>query len=85
MIEVIARNLMVGLYLDGYICWVPFGKFCGVDGFFCNGADTRKRRKYAVLPRQFQFEPIVLDTTGVIGASTSRIVKAIGRRLVKAT
>jgi hypothetical protein len=48
-------------------------------------AETSKRRKYVALTRQFLFEPIAIETTGVYGETTTRIVKEIGRRLVEAT
>ena len=48
-------------------------------------AETRKRRKYGALLQQFLFEPIALETSGVYGESTARIVKEIGRRLVETT
>ena len=54
-------------------------------GIAANSAEERKRRKYAALSEAHQFEPIAVETMGVYGESTRVILKAIGRRLVKAT
>ena len=48
-------------------------------------AEERKRRKHVGLVDAYQFEPIAVETTGVHGASSSLILRAIGRRLVEAT
>ena len=50
-----------------------------------NCAEERKRRKYSALAEAHQFEPIAVETMGVYDGSTGIILRAIGRRLVKAT
>ena len=50
-----------------------------------DGAEERKRRKYAELGTRFRFEPVALETTGVFGTTTSTLVSEIGRRLKEAT
>ena len=54
-------------------------------GVAAGEAEERKRRKYVGLVDAYQFEPIAVETTGVHGASSSLILRAIGRRLVEAT
>ena len=54
-------------------------------GIAANSAEERKRRKYAALAEAHQFEPIAVEMTGMYGESTGVILRAIGRRLVKAT
>ena len=47
--------------------------------------EERKHRKYAVLAKAHQFEPIAVENMRVHGGSTGVILRAIGRRLVEAT
>ena len=54
-------------------------------GTAANSVEERKRRKYAALAEAHQFEPIAVETLGVYGESTGVILRAIGRRLAKAT
>lgn len=54
-------------------------------GAAAKGAEDRKRHKYAALAEAHQFEPIAVETTGVYGASTGLILRAIGRRIVETT
>ena len=54
-------------------------------GAAAGSAYERKRRKYAALAGAHQFEPIAVETMGLYGTSTGHILRAIGRRLVKAT
>ena len=54
-------------------------------GIAANCGEERKRRKYAALAGALQFKPIAVETIGVYGRSTGVILRAIGRRLVKAT
>ena len=52
----------------------------------CGGAareeEARKRRKYAGLQQQFQFEPVAFETAGACGPSTKAFIKDLGSRLV---
>ena len=59
---------------------------CAVTaGAAADGAERAKRLKYPDLASRFLFEPLAFETTGVIGSSTSRILKEIGRRLKEKT
>ena len=44
-------------------------------------AEERKRLKYAGLSDRYRFELVAVKTTGVIGQSTSRFLKEVGRRM----
>lgn len=54
-------------------------------GSAARAAEDRKRRKYATLAGAHQFEPIAVETTGVYGATTGLILRAIGRRISETT
>ena len=53
-------------------------------GTAANIAEESKRRKYAALAEEHQFEPIAAERMGVYGESTG-VLRAIGRHLVEAT
>ena len=44
-------------------------------------AETSKRAKYPDLVRRFRFEPIAIETSGVYGPSTKKIVQEIGNKI----
>ena len=48
-------------------------------------AEERKRLKYAGLSDRYRFEPVAVETTGVVGPSTSRFLKEVGRRIYAVT
>ena len=48
-------------------------------------AEKRKRLKYPALVQRFQFEPIVIETSGVFGPSSANIIREIGHRVRGAT
>ena len=48
-------------------------------------AENAKRTKYPDLVRNYRFEPVAIETSGVFGASTSNIVNEIGRRISEKT
>ena len=55
---------------------------CAIDaGSAAKDAETHKRRKYAELAETYQFEPIAVETTGVYGPSTRKLISAIGSRI----
>jgi len=48
-------------------------------------ADKRKHRRYAELGRRYLFQPVAVETTGVLGQSTISFVKELGRRISRET
>ena len=44
-------------------------------------AEAHKQRKYAELAETYQFEPIAVETTGVHGPSTRKLIGAIDGRI----
>ena len=44
-------------------------------------AEDGKRRKYASLVDRYQFEPVALETTGVVGTSTKAFLQRLGKRI----
>ena len=48
-------------------------------------AEKLKRLKYPALVQRFQFEPIAIETSGVFGPSSIKIIREIGQRLRAAT
>ena len=54
-------------------------------GTMAREAEDGKRRKYPALVDQYIFEPIAIETSGVMGPSTIKIINEIGRRLSERT
>ena len=50
-------------------------------GSAADAAEERKRSKYASLVDRYQFEPIAIETTGVVGTSTKAFLQCLGRRI----
>ena len=50
-------------------------------GFVADRAEERKREFYRGLESRYRFEPVSVETTGVIGKSTSKFLAEIGRRM----
>ena len=48
-------------------------------------AERAKRAKYSDLARRFRFEPIAIETSGVFGPSSKKIVQEIGSRIIEKT
>ena len=48
-------------------------------------AENAKRTKYPDLVRNYRFEPVAIETSGVFSSSTSNIVNEIGRRISEKT
>ena len=44
-------------------------------------AEDRKRSKYASLADRYQFEPIAVETSGVLGPSTTAFLQRLGKRI----
>ena len=47
-------------------------------------AETEKTKKYAHLDRAYQFQPIALETCGVVGPDSMCFLRDLGRRLKSA-
>ena len=50
-------------------------------GAAAEAAETRKRRKYAQLSERYWFEPLAVETTGVLGPSSQKFVTELGNRV----
>ena len=50
-------------------------------GSVADAADVSNIDKYAELGRRFIFQPVAVDTSGVMGKSTIQFFKDLGRRL----
>ena len=50
-------------------------------GHAANAAETRKRLKYQTLTDRYIFQPVSVETTGVLGGSTKDFLKELGRRI----
>ena len=48
-------------------------------------AEGRKRNRYAHVSERFRFEPLAVETTGVLGPSTIKFVTELGRRVRERT
>ena len=48
-------------------------------------AESLKRRKYASLVDRYRFEPVAVETSGVIGKSSGLLLDEIGRRMSEAS
>ena len=54
-------------------------------GHAASKAENTKRTKYPNLVRNYRFEPIAIETSGVFGSSTKKIVNEIGNRISEKT
>ena len=50
-------------------------------GAAANKAEERKRRFYSTLGDRYRFEPVAIETTGVYGKSSGKLVSEIGCRI----
>ena len=48
-------------------------------------AEERKRMKYSQLDSSHQFEPVAIETTGVIGERSRKFLEELGRRIRRVT
>ena len=82
-------------YQGRSLCWdsTCVDTFCSsavVDSAIAPGAaatraEMRKREKYAGLADRYLFEPVSVETTGVLGASTAPFIRGLGRRITAQT
>ena len=54
-------------------------------GAAADRAEQRKREKYAGLSDRYIFEPVAIETTGVLGTSTACFVRGLGKRIAAQT
>ena len=55
---------------------------CAVDpGAAARAAEQRKRNHYAAIARRYRFEPLAVETTGVLGPAISKFLAELGRRI----
>ena len=52
-------------------------------GSAAEAAEERKRRKYEGIGDVYIFEPIAVETTGVLGPSTAKLIKLIGGKMAQ--
>ena len=58
---------------------------CITPGILADRAETRKRAQYSCLTDRYRFEPLSVETTGVMGKSSAKFVAELGRRIATAT
>ena len=54
-------------------------------GAAASAAENRKRRRYSELGRRYRFQPVAVETAGVIGQSSLSFLKELGRRISQET
>ena len=54
-------------------------------GAAANKAEADKRRQYASLQGRYRFEPLAIETSGVFGKTSAKLVSEIGRRIAAQT
>ena len=59
---------------------------CAADpGAAARAAEARKRRRYEDLAQRYRFEPLAVETTGVLGPAFANFITDLGRRVAVAT
>ena len=54
-------------------------------GAAAKGAEHRKRQKYRDVTPRYRFEPLAIETTGVLGPSSLKFVHELGSRVRECT
>ncbi|XP_050727688.1 uncharacterized protein LOC127004207 [Eriocheir sinensis] len=54
-------------------------------GAAARSAEARKRQRYADLGQRYDFMPLTVETTGVLGPAFSDLIKTLGRRIRERT
>ena len=54
-------------------------------GYAANRAEERKKHHYSTLGTHYRFEPISVETSGVLGSSTSKFLTELGKRVTACT
>ena len=59
---------------------------CAVNpGAAARAAEARKRRHYEALSREYEFVPLAVETTGVLGPAFEDFISVLGRRIRERT
>ena len=59
---------------------------CALEaGHAANAAEARKVQKYQALTDRYLFQPVSVETSGVLGGSTRTFLKEVGRRMAAET
>ena len=66
-------------------CQSAIGETSLTAGAAANKAERRKRERYSGLEDRYRFEPLAIETTGVIGQSSAKLISELGRRLTGCT
>ena len=56
-----------------------------IPGSTSSAAEDLKRRKYSQLVADFEFVPVAVETSGIIGSAGCSLLTYIGRRISRAT
>ncbi|KAK3887057.1 hypothetical protein Pcinc_008822 [Petrolisthes cinctipes] len=60
--------------------------YCFVSpGTAARAAEARKRQKYAALRQHYDFVPLAVETTGVLGQDFTHLIQDLGRRVTEKT
>ena len=54
-------------------------------GAAADAKEDEKRRRYSGLAERYRFEPLAVETSGVLGTSSSKLLHEIGRRISSCT
>ena len=54
-------------------------------GAAADAKEEEKRRRYSGLAERYRFEPLAVETSGVLGTSSSKLLHEIGRRISSCT
>ena len=66
-------------------CKTNIGDTALSPGSAATRAEERKRVFYSGIAARYRFEPVAVETTGVLGKSTSKFVAELGRRITART
>ena len=59
---------------------------CAIQpGYAADQAETAKTHKYRALADRYLFQPVSVETTGVLGQSTRSFIADLGRRITRET
>ncbi|KAG0713662.1 hypothetical protein GWK47_015705 [Chionoecetes opilio] len=59
---------------------------CAISpGAAARAAEQRKRARYAALAQRYRFEPLAVETTGLLGPAISKLLAELGRRITAQT
>ena len=72
---------------DSRFCFDPhcIGDTASSPGSAATKAEARKRVTYSNLMSTYRFEPVAVETTGVLGKSSARFIAELGHRITGST